>query len=269
MLRLTHNAGFFSCCQVRLEAIVQYYNERRRLPIYVDSSQQYAWYSSGRHGKRGPIEAFFTEETDTYVPPPPVTWGTWRGVPQLANMHTIPYEQLAPLVRRYFNPTPEVMRRAQFLQEKYALVPEETCVVFYRGNDKSKEVNLPPYQEMYSRADTTKRVWLQSDETEFLRGNPFPDALVMWDEIRHMPRSQTTVDNSPPSVNHSYALWFLAIVLLMSKCKTVVCGTGNISLWIALFRGNSHGIVQYRSLRDTIYGVPQIAAEDPSVVWCS
>jgi hypothetical protein len=44
MLKTTHNAGFFSCCSVRLNEITNYFNHNRKLPEIVDSSEQFNWY---------------------------------------------------------------------------------------------------------------------------------------------------------------------------------------------------------------------------------
>ena len=35
---VNHNHGFFSCCSVRLDCIVQYINNYKSLPKYIDSS---------------------------------------------------------------------------------------------------------------------------------------------------------------------------------------------------------------------------------------
>ena len=43
MIKVTHNSGFFSCCSVILDNIVQFINNHHNLPI-VDSSEQFKWY---------------------------------------------------------------------------------------------------------------------------------------------------------------------------------------------------------------------------------
>ena len=43
-LIILHNAGFFSCCSVRLSKIISYYNNKKTLPKKVDSSSQFDWY---------------------------------------------------------------------------------------------------------------------------------------------------------------------------------------------------------------------------------
>ena len=44
VLNISHNAGFFSCCSVKLTKIVEFINSDKRLPDIVDSSQQFSWY---------------------------------------------------------------------------------------------------------------------------------------------------------------------------------------------------------------------------------
>ncbi len=39
-----HNAGFFSCCSVKLTKIVEFINSNKRLPDNVDSSEQFSLY---------------------------------------------------------------------------------------------------------------------------------------------------------------------------------------------------------------------------------
>ena len=47
MLKVTHtNAGFFSCCSVRLHNIVEFINKNKKLPEHVDSSEQFSLYKT-------------------------------------------------------------------------------------------------------------------------------------------------------------------------------------------------------------------------------
>ena len=43
-LIITHNAGFFSCCSVRLHNIVRFINDFKELPDCVDCAKQFEWY---------------------------------------------------------------------------------------------------------------------------------------------------------------------------------------------------------------------------------
>ena len=46
----THNAGFFSCCTIKLNEIVKFINKNRTLPMYVDSSKHFNWYKTEGEG---------------------------------------------------------------------------------------------------------------------------------------------------------------------------------------------------------------------------
>ena len=45
--------------------------------------------------------------------------------------------------------------------------------------------------------------------------------------------------------NYAKATLALAITIIMSKCKYIVCTTGNCSIWIMLYRGNVDNIFQF------------------------
>jgi hypothetical protein len=45
-LTVTHNAGFFSCCHIRLEKIIEFYNNYGNLPERIDGSKQFAKYKT-------------------------------------------------------------------------------------------------------------------------------------------------------------------------------------------------------------------------------
>ena len=59
MIKVLHNAGFFSCCSVRLHCIVSYYNKYGILPV-VDSSLQFEWYKNEQKDK-----SMQTDDTST------------------------------------------------------------------------------------------------------------------------------------------------------------------------------------------------------------
>ena len=44
VLKITHNAGFFSCCSIKLKKIIEYYNNNKKIPNKVDSSEQFKLY---------------------------------------------------------------------------------------------------------------------------------------------------------------------------------------------------------------------------------
>jgi hypothetical protein len=87
---------------------------------------------------------------------------------------------------------------------------------------------------------------IQSDETEFIETmTPRFPSFYFKDEIRHMPKQLSTVDKIYKGTNYKFSKYYLAITIIMSKCKFIVCGTGNCSLWIMLYRENADNIYQF------------------------
>lgn len=165
------------------------------------------------------------------------------------------FRGLELFIKRYFTPSEEIRGIIEDIEAKYSVDYQNTCVLFYRGNDKVTETEIPDYQDYIVRAkqllekEPTLRFLVQSDETEFIEAMEaaFPGKCVVFrDEIRHIPKSLTTVDKVFKDDNFKFSKYYLAITLIMSKCKHVICGSGNCSIWIALFRGSSLNMQQFQ-----------------------
>ena len=139
------------------------------------------------------------------------------------------------------------------LETKYELNYPNICVLFYRGNDKATETALPTYTDYMKRAKTIlqerpqTRFLVQSDETEIIETMvaELGDKVVWFkDEIRHIPKAMTTVDKVCDDA-FKFSKLYLAITIVMSKCPYIICGSGNCSIWILLYRGNATGVQQF------------------------
>lgn len=253
-----HNAGFFSCCSVRLSHIVHYFNDggRYHIPRDVDSSHQFRWYKSGEGVHKDVTFEYFMHyddvENDNQFPKHRVCCDHRD---QYRLYSTLPYRHLQPFLHKYFSLALPIVDLVKALEDKYDIVYPNTCVLFYRGNDKAKETKLCAYEDMVGYAkkivstNPTTRILVQTDETEFLEYalNTFPQhAFYFKDEIRHMSRNPTTtVDKTMKHNIEFYSKYYLAITYVMSKCKWVVCTSGNCSLFIMYYRGHANNVYQY------------------------
>jgi hypothetical protein len=143
------------------------------------------------------------------------------------------------------------------IENEYNIDYNNVCVLFYRGNDKVTETKLSGYDEYieYTKQILSKnprtQFLIQSDETEFIEyfTSLYPNnSFYFKNYIRHMKKTNDTVDKVFKDDNYLYSKYYLAITIIMSKCKYIICGSGNCSIWIMLFRGNSDGI--YQNLND-------------------
>ena len=276
MLKVTHNAGFFSCCTVRLQEIIAYFNKHTQLPI-VDSSRQFVLYKPDNHVSD--ITQMFFEPSDisvTYAGPLSITPDGSED--QFSNYKNLNYHQIQPFVQRYFSLSSRVKAVVSELETKYALDYSRICVIYYRGLGKKIETNLASYHEFVGKArDVLKEkpdtiFLIQSDETEFVQMMcELFEHTIVFKEIHHV-SNLTKVSNSedvlPMNDRIRHAINFVAIVNIMSKARDVICYSGNCSLWIALFRGHARGFHQYLKPRETIYGIPNSAYNpNQTVFW--
>ena len=246
ILKVKHNnSGFFSCCSFQLHLIIEYFNRFKKLPEVVDSSDQFDWYRPG------------TMETYFQTLPTNIHYGRridYEHFHQYSDFKGLDYKGLKLFIDKYFTPSEEVQTIIKQIETKYKLSYDSLCVLFYRGNDKVTETSLSPYLDYVERA---KKLLLakpglmflvQSDETEFIDtmvAEFSGKCIVFRDEIRHIPKSLTTVDKVFKEHNFFYSKYYLAITIIMSKCAHIICGSGNCSIWIALFRGNANGMQQF------------------------
>ena len=249
-LVIAHNSGFFSCCSVRLDRIIQYFNKNRSLPLIVDSSAQFEWYKPQRSHKASIVETYFTTDPSGILFRGTVDYEQWY---QFTDYKKLNFTAIQPFIIKYFSPSQQIQALLRQIETKYSLDYNNLCVLFYRGNDKITETELSSYDEYLAKANEIQeqnpsiRFLLQSDETEFLDlfSEKFPTSFYFKDEIRHIKKANTSVDKVFPQDNYQFSKYFLAITLCMAKCKYVVCGSGNCSIWIALYRGNTEGMYQH------------------------
>ena len=252
-IKINHNAGFFSCCTVRLHKIVSYLNTKGILPRKIDSTNQFLWYKKKEDENQDISHLFFEVPKETEICFP-IKFSYKQ---QFETYKTLEIPKLVPVIQACFYPTRNILTLKEKIKKKYKINVEKTCVLFFRGNDKRKETKLCHYSEFVDQIkkienkDEDVRYLVQSDESEFLNymKTELNNVLVLEDEIRHMNATRdTSVDLTPSSTSESncdYVQLFLAIVLIMSECKYVICTSGNISLWICLYRKNTNHVFQY------------------------
>jgi hypothetical protein len=247
-----HDGGFFSCCSVRLHFLIEFFNNHKELPYsYVtkkyflcnkDNEDDDLTFNYFKHYNEIPKQITYEREID---------FKEWY---QYKNYTKIDMEGLLPFIEKYFTPSDIIINIQKEMEKKYDLDYDNICVLFFRGNDKATEIKLPPSDAYIDLAkellekDPNIKFLIQSDETNFINEmkEEFPNNIIFYDEIRHMYKKCATVNNiSNKQQNYVYSLYYYAITLIMSKCKYVICNSGNCALWIAFYRQNADNIFQF------------------------
>jgi len=251
-------AGFYSCCSVRLHNIIEYFNKHQCLPTIVDSSEHYKLYKS-KNENENKIDTIF-EYFEHYDNRPKIKYEKnvdYDEDYQLIEYKKLDYESIIPFVKKYFTPCQQIREIVSSIETKYNILDySNICVLFYRGNDKATEVNISNYDDVISYAkkiltkNPTIQFLIQSDETDFIEQMTaeFPlNSFYFKEEIRHINKQMTSVDLINESdTNREFSKYYLAIMIIMSKCKYVICGsTGNCSIWITFFRENAKNVIHY------------------------
>jgi len=249
-IKISHNWGFFSCCSVKLHHIVEYINLHHTLPIHVDSSELFGWYKVNNND----ITFEYFEHPNNlnkldYKINHNINYFEHY---QYHDYRYLDYKNLTNVIHKYFTPSVQIKDIIQKIETKYDLNYDNICVLFYRGNDKMSETQLCDYEDYIKYANKiieenlNVKFLIQSDETEFIEfiTKKIPNSFYFNNEIRHMNRCNRTVDHVMNQNIDIYSKNYLAITIIMSKCKYIICGSGNCSIWIMLYRGNCNNVYQ-------------------------
>ena len=248
-LVVNHNAGFFSCYTIRLSNIISYFNTNKKCPQKVDSSKQFQDYKINKYEDYTYEYIKLNDSNIQYYNDINITNEDIEC--QFSNYKNLNFQIIKPFIDKYFLPSDNILKIVYELENKYNLDYENLAVFYYRGTDKYIETNLCDYNTFIEKAAQIKnnniniKFLIVSDEINLITlfKNKFSDTIVFNELLNNMERSFI----------HSQLM--LASVLIMSKSKFIICTSGNVSLWIILFRGNNSNIHQYLSQKEYIYGV--------------
>jgi len=249
---IVHKAcsGFFACCSHILKEIGTYFNDNKKLPTNVDTSQQFDMYKPS-HIKGDIMSHFFKKRDDiniTYTDN--LKFGHNL---QYEKYNKIDYKELKPLIEKYFSPSHEILDIESKIINKYNININEYCAVYYRGTDKKKETQIGGFDtyidkmnELLTKEPTIKFI-IQSDSKDFIDTvkAQFTNS-VSFDEENIPSTTDKGIHNEHTS-DDNYIIMknFLAIVYLISKCKHIICASSNCSIWMMLYRGHGNNINQF------------------------
>lgn len=256
-LVVTHNYGLFSCCTVRLKSIIDYYNSYKSMPV-VNSTMQFGSY------KDIPGDITYRLFKNTYSP---LHDNNLEIIPsnqqldyninnwlQYSDYSQINYTILNDLIiGRYFLLSDEITDIKKQLINKYNINLNKTIAVCYRGTDKRTETLVPSYKEIIDKIYDIKiknpdhQILLQTDEKECFEFicKYFPNLIYFNETIRLPKHSRAAQYYLKNGKKLKYAQNFLAISKTLSDCDYLITNSGNVGLWLCLYRNNFKKVSQY------------------------
>ncbi len=253
-LRLRHRAGFFSICSTLLDSIL----DLHRCGIVAEHLDC----SSSFHDFRGPGDA-----ADLYprlFRPDPTVQSPADRSPRFRpvghhhrHYRDIDFDGVAPFLQRHFQPSDATLATRDALLGRLGLDPTKLVGLCWRGTDKQREVpptDVAAYIALADRllaADPALRVLVQTDQMQardalvahfgqrcaFFEEMPVTDGGVVMHRL--------DLDGLYGMARPDFARTLLASVLAVASCRHLITHTGNVGLWLALYRGNARELYQF------------------------
>jgi hypothetical protein len=165
-------------------------------------------------------------------------------------------EGYLPFLRRWFRPADESFKIHERILRDNKVELSKTIAVVYRGTDKHTEVVLANPQEYIQlshkllKKKPDHRVLIQTDQTQVR------DMFMAYfgESCFFLPEMPTTQKNVPIHVLSAedlgtdkmrYTLILQAVMLILAKCQFIVNHTGNMALWMVLYRGSNQNTFQF------------------------
>jgi hypothetical protein len=252
MIKTCHNAGFFSCCTVKLVNIIDFINSNKKLPDIVDSSELFKMYKKDEDKDKDITFDYFQDYN--IVPDLDIIYSIDFCLEhQNKNYNYLDYKSIIPLVKKYFSPSAEINKIVDIIEKKYNIVYDNTLAVYYRGCDKYIETQLAPFDEFYERLlkivdlYTNINILLQSDSADFIDyiNDKKLKNITIINENKYSYNNSGIHYEQSSNENYYHMLNFLSTILIISRCKYIICGSGNVTMWTLFYRGNSNNVIQY------------------------
>jgi hypothetical protein len=165
-------------------------------------------------------------------------------------------EGYLPFLRRWFRPADEAFKIHERILRDNKVELSKTIAVVYRGTDKNREVVLADPEEYIKNShkllkkNPNCRILIQTDQTQvrdrflayfgddcfFLPEIPSTSSAT---PIHSLPLTELGIDKL------KYTLILQAVMLILSQCHILVNHTGNMALWIILYRGTTQNTFQF------------------------
>ena len=246
-----NKGGFFSCCYLRLDCIINYINKYKKLPDYVNSKQLFDIYKQKDKTKKDITFLFFDNYDNVNVNSLCHFDTAIQRPPQFLDYSSINYNEIKPIIKKYFSLSNNIIDRKNKLKTKYNIDYSNTIAVYFRGTDKSDEITEPKFETYYNKIKTIsdlnlkKKIIIQTDSAHFLdyiKKKQIKN-IIIFDENKPSYLSKGTHKEKRNRYKEIQNL--LSIISILSECNDIICCSNNVSLWIMLFRGHPRNVHQY------------------------
>ena len=243
-----HNGGFFSCFTMTLYDLIIYFNNNNVLPE-LDRSNGFRIYKCDDNID---IAFDFFKHYDDFnciikiqnITNSESAWGF-----QAYNYKNVNYNEITPFVRKYFIPSDKIINIENNLLLKYNIDLNNCIAVYYRGSDKITETTLDSYDSYYDKLmqiiseyepmNNKLQIIIQSDAGQFVdyMKNKLQNTNIICITENVISYTNNGIHNEQSNIeNYNNMLYLLPTILIMSKCKYLICCSNNVSIVMMFYR---------------------------------
>jgi hypothetical protein len=239
-----HHWGFFSCCSVKISHIVQhYFLQNKCLPDNVDSSKLFSLYKCVQNADItydffDHYENFNQEITcDKHIDINDFNF-------QFSNYKEVDYKNMISFVKKYFSPSSNILMIENDLILKYNINTENCIGLYFRGTDKAGETELDSFESYYNKlieiiklSEQNIQIIIQTDSAyflDFIKNKGLNIIVIRENDVSYTNRgihNEKTFNENYIDIQNLFATF-----LIISKCKYLICSSGNGSIWMMYYR---------------------------------
>lgn len=249
-INVKHNAGFFSCCSIRLLSIIQFINRHKKLPNKVISKEQFKLYKKNK--KEDVTFHFFTDYNTIDVSINKLNQKIIY-IDQFKDYKLINFELFNSLIVKYFTPSKKILEIENVLINKYNINVNNTISVYYRGTDKKKETIIGSINNYSLKVDEilnlnkNLKILLITDTGQCYDyfNSKYKDNLIFIKENKLSYNKKGIHKQNNCITNYNDMFNLFPTFLIASKSKYLICSSSNCSYFMILYRNNCENIFQF------------------------
>ena len=166
------------------------------------------------------------------------------------------------ILNKFFVPSDDILQIQNLLIQKYNIDFDNTISVLYRGTDKYTEMSLASpekYMEIVKdllEKNPSMKVLLQTDQTQVVEYfmSTLGDKCFFFGEnlttTSNISLHYIAKNNNMDIIKISQTLD--ASIRCISKCKYVITSSGNVGMFVSLYRGSNENVYKFDECGDLI-----------------
>jgi hypothetical protein len=267
------SGGFFAQCRGVLISLIEHINNHKCFPKIMPNQNIFDKYNPFVD-VYNPMTLFFKPSDKPYK----LNQQSEFLIPGHPSQN---FNDIQQIINHYFSPNDEIIKNKKFIIDKYKLKNSLSnfCAVYYRGTDKHKEAGYIDFSVFEKKvteianSNSNIKFILQTDDQLFhnhmvhffkkksYKYITFEENKLIADNTKGFHLTQAAGETQSKHSNNPWGIGFktklknfehikllLAIFLILSECKYLICSESCGSWWMEIVRNNCKNFYLYQNM---------------------